>query len=128
MAFGLGFGMAQRTNSIAAAVPHDEIGIASGILALVRNIAGAFGIAIFGTILTQSIENKVLLTTKNSIFHFQNATQYKEALGLISLKAQISAYSTVFIISSIIVLVGAVAAFWIKVDKKAMPTEEVFID
>ena len=128
MAFGMGFGMAQRTNIIASAVPHDEIGIASGILALVRNIAGAFGIAIFGTILNQSIENKVLLTVKNSIFHFQNATQYKEAMGLISLKAQISAYSTVFVVSSIIVAIGAVAALWIKVDKKAMPTEEVFID
>lgn len=128
MAFGMGFGMAQRTNIVASAVPHDEIGIASGILALVRNIAGAFGIAIFGTILTQSIENKVLLTVKNSIFHFQNAEQYKEALGLITLRAQISAYSSVFVISSIIVLIGAVAALWIRIDKKDMSMEEVFVD
>ncbi len=51
MAFGLGFGMAQRTNIIASVVPQSEIGVASSILALVRNIAGAFGIAIFATIL-----------------------------------------------------------------------------
>ena len=48
MALFMGFGMAQRTNIIAAVVPQAEIGIASGILALARNIGGAFGIAIFG--------------------------------------------------------------------------------
>jgi len=46
MAFGLGFGMAQRTNIIASVVPQSEIGIASSLLALVRNISGAFGIAV----------------------------------------------------------------------------------
>lgn len=127
MAFGMGFGMAQRTNIVASAVPHDEIGIASGILALVRNIAGAFGIAIFGTILNQSIENKVLLITKNSVFHLQNSIQYKEALALVTLRAQVSAYSSVFILSSTIVAIGAVAALWIKADKNAA-TEEVFVE
>ncbi len=33
MAFGLGFGMAQRTGAIAAIVPSEEIGVASSILA-----------------------------------------------------------------------------------------------
>ena len=128
MAFGLGFGMAQRTNIIASAVPHDEIGIASGILALVRNIAGAFGIAIFGTILTQSIEKNVLLLTKNSVLNLKNAVQYKEAIGLITLKAQILAYSNVFIISSTIVMIGAIAALWINVAKDKISHEEVFVD
>ena len=52
MAFGLGFGMSQRTNVITVVVPVEEMGIASSVLALGRNIAGSFGIAIFGTILT----------------------------------------------------------------------------
>src|ERR1035437_1825704 len=60
MAFGLGFGMAQRTNIVASVVPENEIGIASSILALVRNIAGAFGIAIFATILSNRITANVL--------------------------------------------------------------------
>ena len=127
MAFGLGFGMAQRTNIIASAVPHDEIGIASGVLALVRNIAGAFGIAIFGTILTKSIESNILTISKNSILHLHTAEQFKQATALISLKAQISAYGTVFIVSSILVLIGAFASFWIKGDKKAA-AEEVFAE
>jgi len=39
--------MAQRTNIIATVVPTHEIGMASSVLALARNVAGAFGIAIF---------------------------------------------------------------------------------
>ena len=127
MAFGLGFGMAQRTNIIATAVPQNEIGIASGILALVRNISGAFGIAIFGTVLSKSIESNILTISKNSTLHLHTATQFKEAAALISLKAQISAYGSVFIISAILVLIGAVASFWIKADKNAA-TEEVFAE
>ncbi len=128
MAFGLGFGMAQRTNIIASAVPHDEIGIASGILALVRNISGAFGIAIFGTILTKSIETNVLNLTKNSILNISNPLEHAQATQLIMLKAQILSYSHVFVISSIIVFVGAVAALWIKIEKDKITHEEVFVD
>ena len=50
MAFSLGFGMAQRTNLVAVVVRHEEIGEASAVLALVRNISGAFGVAIFSTL------------------------------------------------------------------------------
>ena len=127
MAFGLGFGMAQRTNIIATAVPHNEIGIASGVLALVRNIAGAFGIAIFGTVLSKSIESNILSISKNSTLHLHTAEQFKQAAALMSLKAQISAYGTVFIISSALVLIGAFASFWIKAGKEAA-TEEVFAE
>lgn len=127
MAFGLGFGMAQRTNIIASAVPHDEIGIASGVLALVRNIAGAFGIAVFGTILTKSIENNILNISKNSVLHLHTAEQFKQAAALMSLKAQISAYGTVFVVSSMLVLIGAFASFWIKASKDAAK-EEVFAE
>ena len=60
MAFGAGFGMAQRTNVIASVVPQSEIGVASSVLALVRNISGAFGIAIFATIFNSRITSNVL--------------------------------------------------------------------
>ena len=40
MAFGLGFGMSQRTNLVAVVVPHEEIGEASAILALVEEHLG----------------------------------------------------------------------------------------
>jgi len=120
MAFGIGFGMAQRTNIIATVVPNHEIGIASSILALARNIAGAFGIAVFGTILTKTTESNVMKIMANSSFNMTSILNYKEALGLISLKAQVSAYGTVFIVASLVLLFGAITAFWIKVSKEDM--------
>lgn len=122
MAFGIGFGMAQRTNIIATVVPNHEIGVASSILALARNIAGAFGIAVFGTILTKTTESNVMKITSNSSFNFASLTNYKEALGLISLKAQVSAYGTVFVVASLVLLIGAITAFWIKISKEQMKT------
>ena len=120
MAFGMGFGMAQRTNIIAVVVPQNEIGIASSILALARNIAGAFGIAIFGTLLANITNSNVLNIAHNSILHLQNTTQYQQAIGLMILKAQVDGYSEVFLISSIVVFIGSFAALFIQVDKSEM--------
>jgi EmrB/QacA subfamily drug resistance transporter len=113
MAFGMGFGMAQRTNIIAAVVPTEEIGIASSILALARNIAGAFGIAIFSTLLSSSIENNVLNIGSLSAFYGQNASQFAQFVGLISLDAQIGGYRQVFIASAAIVFLGSFLALMI---------------
>jgi len=111
MAFGIGFGMAQRTNIIAAVVPTHEVGIASSILALARNIAGAFGIALFGTLLTSSIEDNVLKINSLSNFHGTNPADFQKFIALISLKAQIDGYDTVFIVCGFLLLIGGVAAF-----------------
>ncbi len=129
MAFGLGFGMAQRTSLIAAIVPEHEIGIASSILALVRNIAGAFGIALFGTILKSATENNVLNTAHYSVLRSADPNVIGKFISLLILKAQILAYSTVFQISSFIVLIGAFLALLIKVEMtKKKGNVEVFID
>lgn len=114
MAFGMGFGMSQRTSIIASVVPQAEIGVASSVLALARNIAGAFGIAIFSTILTDSVNGNVLNIAKNSILNLKNSSTYTQFIGLIIAKAQIDAYSTVFIISSIVVIAGSFLALTIK--------------
>src|SRR5262249_50423800 len=74
MAFFMGLGMAQRTNIIASIVPQSEIGIASGILALFRNIGGAFGIAIFGTILTNAENANVLSIAAHSVIRSTDPT------------------------------------------------------
>jgi uncharacterized membrane protein len=120
MAFGMGFGMAQRTNIIATVVPAQEIGIASSILALARNIAGAFGIAVFGTILSKATESNVLNIARNSTIHVASQLDFSKAVALMTLKAEVSAYSTVFIVSSIVLLAGAILALWIKVGKDEM--------
>ena len=115
MALGLGFGMAQRTNIVASVVDPKEIGIASSVLALVRNISGAFGIAIFATILNNSIESNVMNISHFSTIKVFDPTAIREFITLVSLKAQVNAYSHVFLVSGIIVLVGAFLALFLKV-------------
>ena len=123
MAGGLGFGMAQRTNIIAVVVPHDEIGEASAILALVRNISGAFGVAIFSTILTNVINGNVLAIARQSFLNGSGKQLMQQFISLIILKAQVSGYATVFLVASGIVLVGAFGALFINVPKEAVTSE-----
>jgi DHA2 family multidrug resistance protein len=114
MAFGLGFGMAQRTNIIASVVPQSEIGIASSILALVRNISGAVGIAIFATILNNRVTSNILTINSFSKLNSHNPLDIQKYIGLISLKAQIDAYDYVFLIASIIVFIGSFTILFLK--------------
>ncbi len=115
MAFGMGFGMAQRTNAVAAAVPAHEIGIASSVLALVRNIAGAFGIAVFATILQSVTKQKVLDLAQNSHVLVHTPQAIGTLIGLIELKAQIDAYAIIYGIASGLLIIGAIVAFFIQV-------------
>ncbi len=124
MALTMGFGMAQRTAVVAAAVPQSEIGIASAILALVRNTAGAFGIALFGTILQYSEKTRVLSIAQNSIIRSHDPEVIRQGVALIELKAQVAAYSDVFLIASILVAIGAFAALFMKLDHDLPMTQE----
>jgi EmrB/QacA subfamily drug resistance transporter len=126
MAFGMGFGMPQRTNIVASIVPSKEIGVASSVLALARNIAGAFGIAIFSTILQNSTYANVINLAQNSHVAIKTAQNMGEFIGLIGLKAEVSAYGNVFLISSIMSILGGFTAYWIKVKNES--TEKVFVE
>ncbi len=131
MAFGLGFGMSQRTNGITVVVPVEEMGIASSVLALGRNIAGSFGIAIFGTILTDATKTNVLNTAYHSVINVTNSTVYSQAVQLIILKAQIDAYKPVFWTASAVLLIGAFLSLFINISKEQMThghTAEDFVE
>jgi EmrB/QacA subfamily drug resistance transporter len=127
MAFGMGFGMAPRTAVITNSVPAREVGVASSVLALGRNIAGAFGIAVFSTILTNATNSKVLQIAQNSIIRSVNPVNMQKFIALIELDAQISAYRVVFLTSAIIVLLGSFTAFLLKHDT-TVPKEKIFIE
>ena len=114
MAFGLGFGMAQRTNIIASVVPQSEIGIASSILALARNIAGAFGIAIFATILNNRITSNILSVNGFSKLSSHSPIVIQKYISLVALKAQVDAYDYVFIVAAIIVFLGSFTILFLK--------------
>jgi EmrB/QacA subfamily drug resistance transporter len=123
MSFGIGLGMAQRTNAIAAIVPEKEIGIASSILALIRNIAGAFGIAIFATILENVTNSNVLNVAQHTVIYHLTSATYQQAAALVILKAQISAYATVFTVSALIVLIGAVISLFVKIKNEEVASK-----
>ena len=122
MALFMGFGMAQRTNIIAAVVPQSEIGIASGILALARNIGGAFGIAIFGTILINAENQNVLSTAAHSVIRSTSPTIIQQGIALIELKAQVAAYGEVFLLGAILMFLAAFPVLLMRTNREAAAT------
>jgi EmrB/QacA subfamily drug resistance transporter len=126
MALFMGSAMAQRTSIIASSVPRSEIGVASSVLALVRNIGGAFGIAIFGTLLNSLTESNALALAKNSIIHAVTPAQHATVIALIELKAQVMAYSQIDGFAAVVVLIGTFSVFLMRTPKKtaALSQEE----
>ncbi|HVO28737.1 MAG TPA: DHA2 family efflux MFS transporter permease subunit [Candidatus Paceibacterota bacterium] len=125
MAFGLGFGMAQRTNIIASIVPKEEVGEASAILALARNIAGAFGVAIFSTILTNAVDGSVLAISQASRLQALPTPQLlQQFIMLVELKAQVTGYAVVFEIAAWTVIIGAFSAFLIIIPNELAKAKE----
>ncbi|MDR3547664.1 MAG: MDR family MFS transporter [Candidatus Pacebacteria bacterium] len=125
MAGGMGFGMAQRTNAVAAAVPPNEIGVASSVLALVRNIAGAFGIALFGSLLNWAEERNVLSIASLSHLYVNSTQNMQTFIGLIELKAQIDAYGLIYGVAAVLLLIGALAAFFIQVPEREIDSHDM---
>ncbi|MDR3571490.1 MAG: DHA2 family efflux MFS transporter permease subunit [Candidatus Pacebacteria bacterium] len=119
MAFFMGSGMAQRTNIIASLVPASEIGIASGILALFRNIGGAFGIAIFGTILQDAENQNVFTIAQSSVIRSTDPSVIRQGIALIELKAQIAAYGEVFLIGAACMFLSAFPILLMRTNRDA---------
>jgi EmrB/QacA subfamily drug resistance transporter len=119
-ALGLGFTFAPITNASISTVPLHEVGVASSILALVRNIAGAFGVAIFATILTNSITGGMLAVQKYSVINTLDPNVIKQAMFLMSIKANVESFHVVFLCSAAIMLVGSLTALFLKETTKEM--------
>ena len=107
---GLGMVMAPLTNAMTTAVPLREVGMASGLLNLVRNVGGAFGIAAFGTILTNATYRNVLLVAQNSTVHEQTPSVIAMATRLIIMKAEVLAYGEVFRYAAYAMFAGGIVA------------------
>lgn len=123
-AFGLGVGMAPLTNAATSTVPTQEIGVASSVLALARNLSGAFGIAIFATILSDATTTQMAALQKYSVVNTQNPQMLSQIYYLMVTKANILAFSTVFRTSMFFMFVGAIAALFVKESKRDFMTGE----
>ncbi len=117
-AAGLGLGMAPLTNAATSSVPIAEVGVASSVLALARNLSGAFGIAIFATILSNSTTSNLADLQRYSIINTQNPVMIQQIYALMVTKANILAFSTVFRTSIFFMILGGIAALFVKENKR----------
>lgn len=121
-ATGLGLGMAPMTAAATNSVPANEVGVSSAVLNLVRNIAGAVGIAFFSTILSTMIESNVLQLGQDAVVHTTNPQVLQNVTTLIILKAQVMAYGEVFLIASFVMALGIIVALFLRdVRKQKIP-------
>src|SRR6185437_1416396 len=107
---GLGLGMAPLTSASTTAVPLHQVGMSSGLLNLTRNIGGAFGIAIFGTLLANATNANVLKVAQSSTIRGQDPLTLAEGARLIIMKADLLAYGTVFEFAALAMLIGGLLA------------------
>ncbi|HSD98260.1 MAG TPA: DHA2 family efflux MFS transporter permease subunit [Patescibacteria group bacterium] len=117
-AAGLGIGLAPLTNAATSTVPLQEVGVASSILALARNLSGAFGVAIFATVLTNSVTASLLALQVHSIVNTTNPQILGTVYALMNVKANILAFTVVFKSAAIIMAIGAVSALFVKETKR----------
>ncbi len=114
---GLGLGLSPMTNASTTAVPLHQVGMSSGLLNLARNIGGAFGIALFGTALSNAINSNILTVSQNSHILGHTPAVISQAAHLIIMKANILSYGTVFEYAAIpLVIGGLLALFFLRTD------------
>ncbi|HET9946630.1 MAG TPA: DHA2 family efflux MFS transporter permease subunit [Patescibacteria group bacterium] len=116
-AAGLGIGLAPITQAATSTVPLHEVGIASSILALARNLSGAFGVAIFATILSNSTTASLLAVQIHSIINTTDPHILQQIPTLMIVKANILAYATVFKVAAFFMALGGVSALFVKESK-----------
>jgi EmrB/QacA subfamily drug resistance transporter len=121
-AAGLGIGLAPLTNAATSTVPIQEVGIASSVLALARNIAGAFGVAVFATILSNATTSNLIAIQNHSVVNTVDPSILGNVIGLMETKANILAYSTVFKAAAFLVALGGVSALFVR-DRKRTAEE-----
>jgi DHA2 family multidrug resistance protein len=117
-ALGLGLTFAPITTAAISTVPIHEIGVASSILALVRNISGAFGVAIFATILTNSAASAIINVQRFTLINTYNPNVLQQVAYLMAIKANLVSFSTVFQVSSFITFIGAISALLLNETKR----------
>ena len=113
-AFGIGLGFGPLTQAAVSTVPIQEVGVASSVLALSRNLAGAFGTAIFATILSNNTTTQLINVQNHSIINTTNPQLLKIIPGLMEIKATILAYGSVFNWAAIFVIAGGIATLFLK--------------
>lgn len=125
-AFGIGIGFGPLTQAATGSVPLKDVGVASSVLALSRNLAGAFGAAIFATLLSNSTTSHLIEIQNNSIINTTNPQMLKMIPGLMITKADIMAYGTVFKWAAFFVVGGGLATLFLpELKQSKAPAQQI---
>jgi EmrB/QacA subfamily drug resistance transporter len=127
-AFGIGIGFGPLTQAAVSTVPIQEVGVASSVLALSRNLAGAFGTAIFATILSNSTTAQLINIQQNSVINTTNPQQLKLITGLMEVKASILAYGSVFYWAAFFIVVAGIITFFLKDVKRVNEPPKIVME
>jgi DHA2 family multidrug resistance protein len=124
-------------------IPNDKMAQASGLLNVIRQLGGSFGVAVFGTVLTRrtilhaamydqqmdpSSEKyqQTLMRLQQFAAHRTGGTTATalarakvEIASFVSNQAFVSAVDDVFMIAGLIVLVSAIPVFFLRVHKRS---------
>lgn len=117
-AFGIGIGFGPLTQAATGSVPLKEIGVASSVLALSRNLAGAFGAALFATILSNSTTASLIQIQHNTIINNVTPQMMHTIPGLMITKANVMGYASVFKWASLFVVGGGIATLFLPEPKQ----------
>jgi hypothetical protein len=112
--FGVGLGFGPLTQAAVSTVPIQEVGVASSVLALSRNLAGAFGTAIFATILSNSTTSGLIDVQNFSVVNTTNPALLKVIPGLMITKATVLAYGSVFKWAAVFIASAGIATLFLK--------------
>jgi len=127
-ALGIGVGFGPLTQAATGSVPLKDVGVASSVLALSRNLSGAFGAAIFATLLSNSITSNLIQLQNNSIINTTDPQILRTIPGLLIAKANILAYGAVFKWASLFIVGGGIATLFLKEVKHPSGTTKEVVD
>jgi EmrB/QacA subfamily drug resistance transporter len=113
-ALGIGVGFGPLTQAATGSVPLKDVGVASSVLALSRNLSGAFGAAIFATLLSNSTTSHLIELQQNTIINTTDPNLLKDIPRLMISKADILAYGTVFKWASLFIVGGGIATLFLR--------------
>jgi hypothetical protein len=84
-------------------------------------------VAIFSTLLQNTINSKVLSIAQNSTLRVITSQTMQQFTSLIILKAEVASYAFVFEVAAFVIMIGSFAAFLINVPKEATAHGHVVI-
>ena len=93
-----------------------------------RNIAGAFGISVFATILNNATEDTLVAISRYSVINSTSPLIRAQAAALMILKAQVDGYRVVFVVAAALMIGAAILAMFMLNVKELNSEVEIMVE